>query len=313
MKKSKRGMNSYLLWIMLAAPISLVVTFLTGCGESQTEELRAQAEQKKGSILRNVLRPELFGRTDKAIHEEIDLVFEPIYSGVPEFLDWHYSVLGQYQQLSAAVLGELESEAKSRLFSGVNERLESASEKIDGVFEDEFLSLISQKIQDEAQTVDEAARATYESLLNEAMSDSIQRFSSSAPFSGRAVSEFIRNKAVFDGIAKEAVKKIAAAVAKKAATSAAAKTKTVVGGAAAGGAAGTAPAPGIGTGVGAIIGAVAAWLGMDAAVVALDEYLTRDEFEQELITLIDKAKADLKTDMESSRSKTLARVTPAQL
>lgn len=303
MKKSKRGMNSYLLWIMLAAPISLVVTFLTGCGESQTEELRAQAEQKKGSLLRNVLRPELFGRTDKAIHEEIDLAFEPIYSGVPEFLDWHYSVLGQYQQLSAAVLGELESEAKSRLFSGVNERLESASEKIDGVFEDEFLSLISAKIQDEAQTVDEAARATYESLLNEAMSDSIQRFSSSAPFSVAAVSEFIRNKAVFDGIAKEAVKKIAAAVVKKAATSAAAKT---VGG---GVAAGTAvPAPGIG-----IIGAVAAWLGIEAVQVKLDEYWNRDEFEQELITLIDKAKADLKTDMESSRSKTLARVTPAQL
>lgn len=269
MKKSKRGMNSYLLWIMLAAPISLVVTFLTGCGESQTEELRAQAEQKKGSLLRNVL----------------------------------HSVLGQYQQLSAAVLGELESEAKSRLFSGVNERLESASEKIDGVFEDEFLSLISAKIQDEAQTVDEAARATYESLLNEAMSDSIQRFSSSAPFSVAAVSEFIRNKAVFDGIAKEAVKKIAAAVVKKAATSAAAKT---VGG---GVAAGTAvPAPGIG-----IIGAVAAWLGIEAVQVKLDEYWNRDEFEQELITLIDKAKADLKTDMESSRSKTLARVTPAQL
>lgn len=297
MKKSKRGMNSYLLWIMLAAPISLVVTFLTGCGESQTEELRAQAEQKKGSILRNVLRPELFGRTDKAIHEEIDLAFEPIYSGVPEFLNWHYSVLGQYQQLSAAVLGESESEAKSRLFSGVNERLESASEKIDGVFEDEFRSLISQKIQDETQTVDEAARATYESLLNEVMSDSIQRFSSSAPFSGHAVSEFIRNKAVFDRIAKEVVKKIAAAVEKKAAT--------VARGAARGGAAGAAvPVPG-GTGVGAIIGSVVAWLG--------DEYLPRDEFEQELITLIDKAKADLKTDLESSRSKTLARVTPAQL
>ena len=312
MKKSKRGMNSYFLWIMLAAPISLVVTFLTGCGESQTEELRAQAEQKKGSLLRNVLRPELFGRTDKAIHEEIDLAFEPIYSGVPEFLDWHYSVLGQYQQFSAAVLRELESEAKSRLFSGVNERLESASEKIDGVFEDEFLSLISAKIQDEAQTVDDAARATYESLLNEAMSDSIQRFSSSAPFSVAAVSEFIRNKAVFDGIAKEAVKKIAAAVVKKAAMSAAAKTKTVVGGAAAGAAAGS-PAPGIGTWVGATIGAVAAWLGIDVAQVKLDEYWNRDEFEQELIASIDKAKADLKSDLESSRSKTLARVPPAQL
>ena len=312
MKKSKRGMNSYFLWIMLAAPISLVVTFLTVCGESQTEELRAQADQKKGSLLRNVLRPELFGRTDKAIHEEIDLAFEPIYSGVPEFLDGHYSVLGQYQQLSAAVLGELESEAKSRLFSGVNERLESASEKIDGVFEDEFRSLISQKIQDEAQTVDEAARATYEGLLNEAMSDSIQRFSSSAPFSVAAVSEFIRNKAVFDRIAKEVVKKICAAVAKKAAISAAAKTKTVVGGAAAGAAAGS-PAPGIGNWVGAILGAVVAWLGTDAAQVKLDEYLNRDEFEQELIASIDKAKADLKTDLESSRSKTLARVTPAQL
>lgn len=309
MKKSKRGMSSYLLWIMIAGPISLVVTFLTGCGESQTEELRAQAEQRKGSILRNVLRPELFGRTDKAIHEEIDLAFEPIYPRIPDFLDWHYSVLGQYQQLSATVLGELESEAKQRLFSDVNERLESVSEKIDGVFEDEFRSLISQKIQDEAQTVDDAVRATYESLLNEAMQDSIQRFSSSALFSGPAVAEFIRNKAVFDGIAKKAVKKIAAAAAKKAATSAAAKTIRW----AAAGAAASSPAPGIGTGVGAIIGAVAAWLGVDAAVVALDEYLNRDEFEQELITLIDKAKADLKTDLESSRSTTLARVTPAQL
>lgn len=299
------GMLTYFWWTILALiPITVVLLILA---------MFNQIEQRKGPILKSVLRPELFEKTGKIIDEKIDLAFKPIYAGIPEFLDWHYSVVGQYQQLGVAALGKLESQMEERLFSGVKERLENASANIDETFKTEFRSLLSQKIHDEIQTVDDVRKIFFKRAWNEAMQDSMQRFSLSVGVSGAfAVLAGTGGVAFVSVITKAMSKKLIASVAIKTAGKTAAKTGGAGGAAASGAAVGSVLGP-PGAVIGGIVGGVAGWLGTDAVVVNVDEYLNRDKFEQELIALVDESKARTKSDMKLSMHKTLEGVTPSKL
>ena len=275
------------------------------------EELRARVEKRKGHILGKVLRPELFQKTDKAIDKKIDTAFAPIYEQIPKFLDWHYSVSGQYQQLSEAAFGDLESEMEEWLLSGVHERLEDASAKINEIFKAEFRSLIEQKIQDELQTVDKASRDVYEKMLTKAMQNSIQRFTASVAGPGLAAFQV-----AIAGIFGAITKKLLASVAIKTGGKTAAK---IVGSAASGAAVGSFLGP-IGTAVGGTLGAIFGWFAVDAAVVNVDAHFNRADFEQELIALIDERKDEVKSSMQEAKSKiieeeskTLDSVLPSQM
>ena len=46
--------------------------------------------------------------TEQAIELRVEEAFAPVYEQVPEFLDWHYSVAGQYTQLAVVVVTLLE-------------------------------------------------------------------------------------------------------------------------------------------------------------------------------------------------------------
>ncbi len=210
------GMLTYFWWAILAL-ISVIVVLLilvavnqisqpedelTEAGPScpellaqaerkLEEDLRARAERRAVSIPKSVLHAKLFKATDNAIDKEINLAFRPMYEGIPQFLDWHYSMRGQYQQLGTATLRwlsdiitqprisqmipqeiqdlisqeiqDLKIQIGPReLLVGIPERLEKAAGNIDTTFKDEFRSLISQGIQDEVQAVDNEVKAAYE-------------------------------------------------------------------------------------------------------------------------------------------------------
>lgn len=60
--------------------------------------------------LQERLHREPFPRTEQAIQDDVDAAFEPIYARIPTFLDWHYSLAGQYTQFAQVILDWLESE-----------------------------------------------------------------------------------------------------------------------------------------------------------------------------------------------------------
>ncbi len=334
------GMLTYFWWTILTLiSVSVVLLILATLNQnSQPEEerrvrieqgnerpqpeedLRERVEQRKGAILRNVLRPELFEKTDNAINETIDSAFEPIYARIPEFLDWHYSVVGQYQQLGVAALGKLESQMEERLFSGAKERLEKASADINETFRSEFRSLISQKIQDEVRTVDNVSRDVYEKMLDESMQKSIQRFASSVTGSGlTAFQGAIAGKALFGAITKTMAKKLLTSVVIKTSGKMATKMAGAGGAAASGAVVGSFLGP-VGTVVGGVLGGIAGWLAVDTVVVTVDERFNKDEFKQELTALIDKRKGEVKSLLQEAKSKiieeeskTLDNVPPSQM
>ena len=65
------------------------------------------------------LRSEPLAATERAIEVRVEEAFAPVYTHIPEFLDWHYSLGGQYTQLAAAIATLLEEwgfpEALARL------------------------------------------------------------------------------------------------------------------------------------------------------------------------------------------------------
>ncbi len=65
--------------------------------------------------LRARLRREPLPRTEQALEAQLDEAFEPTYARIPSFLDWHYSVAGQYTQLGQAILDQLEGSQLARV------------------------------------------------------------------------------------------------------------------------------------------------------------------------------------------------------
>ena len=54
------------------------------------------------------LRTEPLAETERAIEVRAEEAFAPVYAQIPEFLDWHYSMAGQYTQLAVVIVALLE-------------------------------------------------------------------------------------------------------------------------------------------------------------------------------------------------------------
>lgn len=236
---------------------------------------------------------------DGAPDDQIEAVFGPIYAtNIPEFLDWHYTVVGQYTELALAAAGQLEQEIERRLFGNLPEQVELASGAIATVQESEARALLAQCIDSEVQLLD-ADRETRElhvRMLNEAVGDTLRRLAASAGVSGSG--------AVGAGVAggllvKAMVKKLLASIAVKTTGKSGAKA---VGSwkAAAALAAALSPLGPVGTAVGGVLGAAGGWLIVDRLAVEVDELLNRGDFERELVALADERRAEIAAAMSAA-------------
>ena len=88
----------------------------------------------------------------------LDGVYAPVYAAIPAFAEFHYSVVGEYIELGLSVVGGLERRLHSDLFSGFDERLDTATgglaqqfvvayeaalgEQVDALFADEPLGAV---------------------------------------------------------------------------------------------------------------------------------------------------------------------------
>lgn len=79
------------------------------------EALEPRAERQWEQFLER-MRLAPLPQTNAAIERQIDKAFAPVYERIPAFLDWHYSIVGQYTELGQAALGALEEAIESRLF-----------------------------------------------------------------------------------------------------------------------------------------------------------------------------------------------------
>jgi len=237
---------------------------------------------------------------DSNIDANIDAVFAPVYDQITKFADFHYSVIGEYTEMAAALTGEVSRDLERILFDAVDfqDRLERYNAAI---FADARQTLDRALQNIETSTADNLALSKDDlALLGDLIAFSIEdaeaRFSSEFVIL-RGVGLLAGTKATGAALAKIMGKKLATKLAAKAAAKTALKG-TAIGGSAATGAAVGSIVPGLGTAIGGVVGAVIGWFATDKIIVEVDEYFNRDEFVADLTAQIDAEKARLKTQIK---------------
>jgi hypothetical protein len=222
------------------------------------------------------------------ISESIDAAFEPVYGQIPAFLDFHYSLLGEYTELAAAFENKVGADVERILFRavGFDQRLDdgigTAVSEADAVLRG-ALERLNRRIGERLQ-LKSSDMAVLAKVAILSIEDAKSRFGGTemtAKGTGAAVGAAT--------VATLIGKKVAAKLAAKAVAKGAAKAAGFGTGAASGATAGLicGPAAWICAPVAAVVAGTTLWLVTDKIVIEVDQYLNRDEFATAIRTEID--------------------------
>lgn len=225
----------------------------------------------------------------------IERLFIPVHAAIPAYADFHYSVWGQYAELLAAgaeTLGieeEIGSLMRQHLFAGFEDRHSAEIAQLSEIYR----TAVTDAFTREGEKLAEATGQPLTDAVARSLHDAQRRMLVTAPLA--SVSAAVAVTAIVKPIAK----KIVATTATKAAAKGLGKAGGIGGAATAGAIAGSSLGP-LGTVIGGIGGGIAGWLAVDYAIVKLDEYFNRDEFEAELARAIDEQKAAMRRSILNS-------------
>lgn len=267
-------------------------------------ELGQRAERQWRAFRERLVRQELL-ETEGAIRNGIDTAFAPVYTGIPAFMDWHYSVIGQYVELGQAAFGRLQEESSARLFAGLQERLVTVSVDVDRAMSGEIGRSVERWVRNEGQTLPtETLRKTYQRMLDASVANTVERFTVTAVPSGVvAAGTGAMGMAAATALTTGLTKRLAASATVRTAGKAAARIGGPFGTALAGAAAGAVLGP-VGAAISGVLAGAVAWLALDSAFVNIDEHLHRSSFEEDLIGLVNESKGRVKTALSAAVDET---------
>ncbi len=233
------------------------------------------SHQQEISDLLSSSKDKMYSKVDA----QIDNLFDPIENNVDKFLDWHYSLKGNYSELALFVAKKLGLSVEDALFNKLQEKLLVADYKqrlktMTDNISDAFISLLRQHKKDT------------EKIATQGVADIPQ------------VAEFLKN--ITDRIERDLKLKMgfAAAIGATAGVGAGKLMKRLV----------PKLVEKLGTKLGAkflvkfgiAVGGVLSTLGADVAFNYIDEWLYRDDFKKEILNNINEMKKNLKESYKIS-------------
>lgn len=236
---------------------------------------------------------------DAEIERELDQLFQSLGTGVDTYLDWYFTVLGEYQRLVALAAGDFADlmvrEFERHVFEsqGLDERiaeidlrvLDRTWERIDGL-STELQARIAEQIRDSPCRLDLPDLAAFGNLER----DALRAGGAAAGGSAAGIGTVAVAKKV---LAKESLQIAAAVATKTAAKKGAGVLAAGLGGAAL--CAGTGPGAvlcGIGTAVGA-------WLAIDKAAIEIDSRLSRERMREDILAVLHEERDLLRTALQA--------------
>ena len=283
------------------------------------------------------LRSEPLAETGQAIEIRAEEAFAPVYAHIPEFLDWHYSVAGQYTQLAVVIVTLLqewgfpgavvERLAQSELMKAVFDWLQeweptrailervvslelpaSAREQLDSLqrqVDARLFGDLSDRVRLASDEVERVMRAEMRDLIARRIRNETDllavaaRVRADAPCSDmETVRISVAYQRMLEAAVPNTVQRFTASAAPTGILSAAVVVRAAP--------AARALMRGLSgrlsrrllPRIGRLIGAgVGVWLLLDSLVLYADEYFTREQFQEELTALVDEQKAGLKEDL----------------
>ena len=223
----------------------------------------------------------------------LDGVYEPVYAAIPDYADFHYSLMGEYSLLFMALQGGIGDDLQQRLFGGFRERTNSVLDELDSLSLELYKSNLEAEVRDALNA--ESAGAVLGEATQLALDDAVARARVSIPIAGAAV---ILGSGGLKALTAGMATKLGTAIAAKATAKGAVKGSVVLAGA--GGGAALCAWAGPFSAICAAGGGIAAWLLADGAIVNIAELFNRDEFEDDLSRLVDEHKAEMKLRIEQA-------------
>jgi hypothetical protein len=244
----------------------------------------------------------------EGMREELDYAFSLVEQNVDLYLDWYYSLGGEYTRIAHLLAGNLEQYMSDRLlrtlqqgdvFAGVQGRLQTALDANEMAAEQFLIEarriLAANSVDPGDYRVEPLLQVELAGILDAPVHQDLISLQSRilAGSSGSAVAGVMTGavaaKLGSRMVAKGSFKLAAKALGKLVASKTAGTSLGAGAGAAAGAAAGSV-VPGIGTAIGAVIGGIAGGLavgiGIDKALIEFEEAVSRDAFRMELLAAI---------------------------
>lgn len=221
------------------------------------------------------------------IHGRLEEAYAPVYAGIPKYMDFHYSLTGEWLELGSAAMGKLGGGLEEHLFNGFDTRIGAVQEQLALEFDQRFRMAL-----DEAMAAEPGGLEAIGPVVTKALQDSQIRMKKTAGTVGVALVGGATLKVFTKAFAKKLAVKLAAKVGTKTGMKWAAATTG--GAAAAAGCSWSGP----GAAACAVVGAAITWVATDVAIIKLDEYVSRDDFEHDLRDLIDGHKKETQRAME---------------
>ncbi len=287
---------------------------------NQSDNLNSQTSSIFGSLLTEIVNSDQlnqnlqtastqikqnFNKELKALNQEIDQEINPIFdtiinNNLENFLDFHYSVLGEYTELGAMATGNIAKTIEKRLLgSDFITKISLSTEKLDSLYKDKIQNHLSYINQLALQGVDRELNNISLTKLNHDIKRNLNIQSGKVGV--------ILATAMAVKISQLIIAKISA----KTLTSIAAKT-TLKGSGKMAAASTAALAGSVCGGVGAIVCsplfAAVTWFSVDVAFIASDEYLNRDNFKKEITMLLHQQQEQLKQDYKKHYAQSFSQV-----
>ena len=224
----------------------------------------------------------------------LSTVYAPAYAAVPRYADFHFSVLGEYTELTEAARGQMSASLYEKLFAGYQDRLSDAARSLDQRFSEAYAQELKNKVQ--LQVPSENLSLPLGDMTQVALQDALERAKITFPLA--TVAAGVASSGSLKAVSAIMAKKMAAKIGAKAAAKGVAKGGGIMAGA--GGGALLCSWSGPGAAVCGVVGGATAWFLADAVIVNIDEYYNRGEFEAELRAMIDEDKATKKKLLEAA-------------
>ena len=251
--------------------------------------------------------------------EASDIGFQRMTDNVDDYLDWYYSLTGEYARIAALATGALEKQMVEKLesylmkenaFGPVQQSIDNALEKnlqLRAKYQESVDQILAENhIQPSTAQVEIAQRSPLDTLKNPPSHSVIVNLESRLLLSGGAgaagaVTGAIAGKVTAKVVGKGAIKLGAQALIKVTAG----KAASVLGGAAAGAASGAAIGsviPGAGTAIGAavggVIGGITVGVTVEKLLLMLEESFSREEFKHQIIEAIEETRQEFKKSLQ---------------
>lgn len=228
---------------------------------------------------------------DQKIDKEINDTFHLVYSNIDPFLDFHYSVIGEYMELGGMAAGTMEKMIEQKLFgSDFSVRLKDSLKMVSNEYEI--------RLSDHFDFINQNATTSVNINLNsQIMTDIKKQIDQNMKVQGGKIAMLISVK-----LAPKLVQIAATKIAAKSSTKIAAKMATKLGtksaAAATGATAGALCGPAFW--ICSPVAAGVLWFGTDAVISSIDEIYNRDEFKQDIMDTLVKQQSAIKRKLKAS-------------